>query len=520
MRDHAIASGEPVPAPVGRRLPVASPPSLFDYPQSIAMHTLQRARATLGGMDDAGHRIGPSMFDPDVISFAHGEGVRRPCAAAIAAGVRALLDSQKSSLDNYLFLQRLDALDDAITRQFCRIGVPVSIAKHVVLDAGVSRLFSAFLQIATTPGDLLLTHPGFYHPLVQWCHNARVHFECLSCDAANDFKLSAHVLRAWADRQRSLSGRLPRMLAIFNPTMAGALYSQDELDDIAAVVADWGAWAIEDCIFADTEFDDRPYGKLAACEAIQERVITLCGASKAYSLANIRAGWACAPEPIARRLQAHVTGQAATLPQVMKFMSLAALNAPRTYLETNTREVIARVGLVQHLVQIVNNELPAREDARPWIDVALHPQAGHSVLLDFSAVLHALQGGGCTLTDSIDLVRWTLDTAKVAFSPGASNGWTGGLVRCVHACVGAEFTYEASAEAEQRAALRAIDGWAGRDSGCLPKSLRVADEPAIEGISAGFEAGRERIRRAFLDRLLPGLRVAVQGHTPARFFFN
>lgn len=494
---------------------------LFDRELPAPMRTLKRARAALGGMDESGRRIGPSMFDLDVVSFAHGEGVRRPHPDVIVAGVRALLDTVHSSLDNYLFLQRLDALDIAIAQQFKRLGVPDDIARNVVVDAGVSRLFSALLQIGTIPGDVLVTHSGFYHPLVQWCHDARIEFECVPCDRTSDFKLTSKNLSEWVDRRLASGGKHPAVLAVFNPSMAGTVYSQQELDDIAAVVAQWDTWVVEDCIFADTEFEGPSGGKLAGCPAIRDRVVTLCGASKAYALANIRAGWACAAEEVAKRLQAHIVGHAATLPQIMKFMALAALSAPRQYIDTNTNEVRGRVELINQLLQLVNDELPSRGDGSAWVDVAIPPQAGHSVLLDFSPVLRALQDDGYAASDSIDLVRWSLQTMKLAFSPGASNGWSSGLVRCVHACVGAELTYVESRELERYAARYAIDGLdalarAGADDRACEFSRAV--ERAGLDIQAGFRAGRTKIRSAFLDRLLPGLRFALRGQSVARRF--
>src|SRR4051812_39419541 len=83
-------------------------------PTFVAFEKLRRARNVLGGRNENGCPAHPSMFDTDVVSFAHGEGIRRPHPTVVAAGVRALLDYRTSSLENYLFLQRLGPLDDAI----------------------------------------------------------------------------------------------------------------------------------------------------------------------------------------------------------------------------------------------------------------------------------------------------------------------------------------------------------------------------------------------------------------------
>src|SRR4051794_12921822 len=90
-------------------------------PPSAGVSKLLRARAVLGGTDENGHRSHPSMFDRDVISFAHGEGVRRPHPKVVVAGVQALIDTDKSSLENYLFLQRLPKLDELVIERFIHI---------------------------------------------------------------------------------------------------------------------------------------------------------------------------------------------------------------------------------------------------------------------------------------------------------------------------------------------------------------------------------------------------------------
>src|SRR5215467_13998779 len=85
---------------------------------------LSRARLVLSGRDADGNRVHPSMFDDGVISFAHGEGLRRPHPSVVSAGIKALIDTKKSSLENYLFMQRLGQFDDLIQQRFIKIGVP------------------------------------------------------------------------------------------------------------------------------------------------------------------------------------------------------------------------------------------------------------------------------------------------------------------------------------------------------------------------------------------------------------
>src|SRR6185436_12847429 len=134
-----------------------------------AIHCLNRARLVLSGLDEDGVRAHPGMFDPDVISFAHGEGVRRPHPLVINAGVRALLDTEESSLDNYLFLRPFPQFEDRIARDFMAQGIDEHIARNIVIDSGTTRLFCAWLNAVSKKGDIFLAAPTFYHSLAKWC---------------------------------------------------------------------------------------------------------------------------------------------------------------------------------------------------------------------------------------------------------------------------------------------------------------------------------------------------------------
>ena len=90
------------------------------------LQTLTRARRALAGQDSRGRRVAPSMFDADVVSFAHGEGIRRPFPGAIAAAAAALSDAHRAPIENYMFLRRSDELEAQISREFQSLGVPDS----------------------------------------------------------------------------------------------------------------------------------------------------------------------------------------------------------------------------------------------------------------------------------------------------------------------------------------------------------------------------------------------------------
>lgn len=450
--------------------------------ESWTARTLARARAALAGRDDAGRQVAPSMFDPGVISFAHGEGLRRPPAAAIEAGRKALVDTGDLRIENYHFMERHVELERLIKADFERLGVPPDIANNVVLDAGTTRLIIAALRLVTRQSDMVVAAPGFYHPVAGWCGQVGRTFGVLPIVNAESGEWRAEDLGRWLCANSWAHGRF--VFLLFNPTMTGQVATADELDVLARLLRRFEGIAIEDAIFADLEFHGVDAGERLASRA-PERVLTCCGASKRLGLANMRLGWACGPEDVIERLRSEIVAGAATIPWLAKTMVAAALAAPAEYFETNRRECHRRACLVEQLVAEINVRIGWKGRGRAPISICHAVGAGHSILLDF---------GGCEerrllpdwVHDSVTLTLHLLSSAHIAFSPGASMGFDGLRLRCNFASVGTERTYAASARAE----LSDAD---------------LSDRERGEHFEESFAAGRELIRKGFLDRLAPVL---------------
>jgi aspartate aminotransferase len=450
----------------------------------VAVERLHRARLALMGLSEDGARAGPGMFDADVVSFAHGEGVRRPFPGAIRKAVEALCDAEGAPIENYMFLRRFPDLEAEIARSFCRVGVPPELAGNIVLDAGSTRLMVAALGLMSRGGAEVVTSPGFYHPLAGWCGYLDRPLHVLPTSRTCAYKLRAQDLRDWLARTRPAT---PPLLVLFNPTMTGAVYSQDELDDLGEVLVEADMLAVEDALFAGSEHDpDRTGGRLAASPA-GGRCLTVAGASKLHCLANLRIGWGCGPQWLIGTLQDYVTSSAASIPHVAKAAALGALRAPALFSRRNVEECRRRIALVGDLVRGLDARLrTATRLNAPMVTVGHEVEAGHSVLLEFPCLAgHDLSDGGAP-RDGADLTRLFLNEAKVAFAPALSHGFDGPRVRANVASIGTQFTYDASRVWE----AREDDSWGEEQE-------RAFDE--------GFDRARDLIAATFAERIEPAL---------------
>ena len=475
---------------------------------------LQIGRDALGGVDADGARTHPSMFDPEVISLAHGDGTRRPHNSVVAAGVAALLETQTASLDDYMFLQRHEEFEEAVTADFVRHGIPPEIAANVCVDSGTTRLFAAFLHAYSEPGDMFLVPRSYYHPLPAWCELGKVGLELVATSGTDDYKLTASALDTWYSQHR---GARPRGLFLFNPTQTGALYRHDELVALAEVIRRRDLVVLEDSVFAGTEFPGRPPVRQLSASApdLAERVVTLKGASKAFNLANIRIGWACGPASLIHRMSAYTVATLATVPFLAKAMALAALRAPADYLAVNAAECAERAALITALVDECNSTI----GGRPLFTVAHQPQAGHGILVTAPGLVGRRLPSGAMIANSIDVTRFLLSAAKVAASPGYSIGFDGTELRLAFGSVGVKHTYSPGTADELRSALHQLAAICGGSRQDIARQVYEASETVTNGSTGHrrehFQPGRELITVAFRERITPAVRRLL-GHRAVR----
>lgn len=484
------------------------------------MQRFARARNAISGLTEDGEYLCPGWASPEVISLAHGEGVRRPHPSVVAAGVRALLDTDSGALDNYLYLREFNELTEAIVANFTDEGIPAETARNVCLDSGNTRLFLGFFNALAEPGEMFLVPQMYYQAISMWADVSRVVLARVPTQRAHAYKLTGTDLRAWYEAN-VLTGRcpMPRGLIIFNPGYTGSLYDQAELAEIAEFVLEHDLIVLEDAIFTETEFTGERIVHLASLPGMADRVVTVDGGSKAYGLANIRIGWGCGPADVIARMNYFTMATSITIPHVAKAMALAALRGPRSYLDGNVRECMRRAELVENLLGRINDAVADAlgfQPAAPFFEVAHQPRAGHSTLVAAPGIQGLRTPDGTIIADSVDLTRYFLAAERVCFSPALSNGFDDTTVRISFGCLGVEHTWRVPHRAEARAAGGTLLGY-------LDPSLPAAQVDrllAAAGIdpnwstpdddNAGFAAGREVITEALIGRVLPAaVRLAI-----------
>ena len=83
-----------------------------------------------------------------------------------------------------------------------------------------------------------------------------------------------------------------------NPT--GAVFTREDLEEIAALCRKWDVIAITDEIYEHILYDGRPHVALAGLDGMRERSVTISGMSKTYAVTGWRIGTIIAPPHLTR----------------------------------------------------------------------------------------------------------------------------------------------------------------------------------------------------------------------------
>lgn len=294
-----------------------------------------------------------------------------------------------------------------------------------LLDA-ISKKFNSENNVHWSPSEILISHG-----------EKDLIFIALKtiCDPGDEVILLSPYCKSYPDIVRSLGAKPvivrtteatgfkihPRQLrnvlslkskvCIFNspahPT--GIIYSREEIEDIAFVLADAGLYVISDERFEGLVYDDVQHVSIGAIDSLRDATVTVNGFSQTFSMTGWPLGYMGAHKSIidkASEIQARI---ASSVNAVSQRAALAALSSPTDYVRCIQEEF-------KHRRNFVVGEFGAMKNI-----MCIRPKAGISVFPRVDEYYGA-SFGNFQIRSDVNLCEFLLSEGKVATIPGSVFG--------------------------------------------------------------------------------------------------
>ena len=230
-------------------------------------------------------RLNLQLNGPDrAVNFAQGFPDFSTDARILDAAATALRDGY----NQYATTWGAPQLRQAVARkQSAAWGRAVDPETEVTVSCGATEAMIAAMLAAIDPGDEVIVFEPFYENYGPDCiiSGAVPRYVTLG---GGDWSFDPDALRsAFNSKTRAIVINTPH-----NPT--GKVYSHAELELIAGLCIEHDAIAITDEIYEHLVYRGR-HISLATLPGMQDRTITISGASKTFSVTGWRIGWLIAP---------------------------------------------------------------------------------------------------------------------------------------------------------------------------------------------------------------------------------
>ena len=349
----------------------------------------QRARALAAAGRDI---INLTAGEPDFDTPRH---IQEAANAAIARG-----ETRYTNVDG------TDALKRAVIAKFRRENGLDYAMNEVMVGTGAKQLiFNAFLATIDAGDEVVIPAPCWvsYPEMVKLMGGTPV---VVPCSENTGFKLDAEQLAAAiTPRTKWLSLNTPN-----NPS--GAVYTAAELQALGRVLKDHPqVLVMTDDIYEHILFDGSTFSTMAAAvPELRDRVLTINGVSKAYSMTGWRIGFAGGPEALIRAMKTLQSQSTSCASAVSQAAAVEALNGPQELVEQRNAEFRGRRDLiVAELASI------------PGLN-CLSPQGAFYVYPSCAGLIGKRTPDGTVIRTDQDFVAWLLESQGVAVVAGSPYG--------------------------------------------------------------------------------------------------
>ncbi len=365
--------------------------SLKKIKPSPTIAVTQKARELKAAGKDV---IGLGAGEPD---FDTPENIKQAAIKAINDGdtkytaVDGTPDLKKAIVEKFKKENNLDYTADQIT-----VGAG---GKHVIYNAMMATLNEGDEVIVPAPywvsyPDIVLLAGG--KPVV------------MECDEKQSFKINP------SDLEKFITPKTKWIILNSPSNPTGACYSEKDIREIAKVLEKHShVYILSDDIYEHVTYEGFKFFTIAQIEGLKERVLTMNGVSKAYSMTGWRIGYAAGPKEIIKAI-AKIQSQSTTNPSsISQAASVEALSGTQDFIKIRADSFQERRDFVVKAL----NDIDGIE--------CLNPDGAFYVFPSCKGLMGKKDTNGKEIKSDTDFVQSLLENSGIAVVQGSAFGLEG-----------------------------------------------------------------------------------------------
>ena len=365
--------------------------SLKKIKPSPTIAVTQKARELKAAGKDV---IGLGAGEPD---FDTPENIKQAAIKAINDGdtkytaVDGTPDLKKAIVEKFKKENNLDYTADQIT-----VGAG---GKHVIYNAMMATLNEGDEVIVPAPywvsyPDIVLLAGG--KPVV------------MECDEKQSFKINP------SDLEKFITPKTKWIILNSPSNPTGACYSENDIREIAKVLEKHShVYILSDDIYEHVTYEGFKFFTIAQIESLKERVLTMNGVSKAYSMTGWRIGYAAGPKEIIKAI-AKIQSQSTTNPSsISQAASVEALSGTQDFIKKRADSFQERRDFVVKALNDIDG-----------ID-CLNPDGAFYVFPSCKGLMGKKDTNGKEIKSDTDFVQSLLENSGIAVVQGSAFGLEG-----------------------------------------------------------------------------------------------
>ena len=320
------------------------------------------------------------------------------------AAIKAINDGDTK----YTAVDGTAALKDAIIKKFKRENNLDYQNDQITVGAGGKQVIYNAMMATLNEGDEVIVPAPYWVSYPDMVLLAGGKPIILECNEKQGFKINPLELEKIITKKT----KWIILNSPSNPT--GACYSESDIKEIAKILINHShIHILSDDIYEHVTYDNFKFFTIAQIKELKERVLTMNGVSKAYSMTGWRIGYAAGPRDIIKAI-AKIQSQSTTNPSsISQAAAVEALNGKQDFIKERAISFQERRNFVVKAL----NEISGVK--------CLNPDGAFYVFPSCKGLIGKKDNSGKELKTDTDFVQSLLENSGVAVVQGSAFGLEG-----------------------------------------------------------------------------------------------